>query len=249
LLLVSLTVAGCGSHITGNLPPVTGKVHAAGNPEQAIVGATVILTAANGQVLETTTDERGEFRFDHVPTPNYTLRVEPPGYVPGGPPPTDFQVQEIEVRDEEGFVSDLAIGLPAAEGGQPPPGTELEGLRIWPPEVTLDLAAQSPPFQFQLLLDGQPLTDVRPVWTVIGDVGRIDGQGRFTPTQVGRGKVVAWVDEQWVVALVHVRRSPPPGAGVRPSRAGRGGPGPAAPSELVTIHLAVRPPAHAPAGP
>lgn len=209
-LLMLLLVMGCGSDsITGNLPPVTGRLYSSTDPDQPVEGAEVTLITEGGEEYRAVTGPDGAFQFDQVPAEKYTLHIQPP---PGGP--LELEATELHIDDRN--VRELVIGLK-------PKALEalVESLAIQPREVTLELRPDAPPIQFHVTIKGHNVDRLHPTWLVRGSIGTIDPHGRFTPQRVGRGKVIARLGQFQVEAIVRVIPAlVTAGVAVRPTPAG-----------------------------
>lgn len=195
-LLALSAIAGCsGGNITGNLPPVTGRVYASDNPEQGVKGVEVRLVGPSGEVVATSlTDERGEFRFDLVgiPLPLESLHLEVAPF-PQGP---EMWMSDFVPLPEPG--SHLLLPLrPSVET------VSIPTFRLHPQRVVLQVG--DPPVQFRLVVEnGQLPLGIAPTWILEGNVGDLTPQGLFTPRRPGRGRVIAQMGPYQAEATVIV---------------------------------------------
>lgn len=201
-LVLCFLMAGCGG-ITGDLPPVTGQVSRT-DTNEVLPNATVVLITESGQRFITHTDAQGRFAFYNVPRGRFDLLVKPP---------TEFQSANLgtqEIRLEDGSSATfLAIGLPVETA--PPSPLQPQEVRLEPAEKIVYLEPEPQTVQFTALVVGPDGAEWQPQWMVRGHIGKIDSQGRFTPTRVGTGLVVANVNGVLGVAVVRVERRLPAG--------------------------------------
>lgn len=196
--LLPLCAVGCsilGSSLTGGSIPkgiLQGQVLSAEAPNAPIADAQVLLTVREtGQQLVTTTDAVGKFRFDDVPLGTIEVSVIPPV--------TLNQLGRTFQSSFSGAIEPFILIplLPAGQGAPPLP--VLSEFRLTPPRARLRVGDS---VQFQLAT--LPATDIPPVWTVSGDIGEIDVNGRFTARRPGTGTVTAHLDSFIASARVTV---------------------------------------------
>jgi hypothetical protein len=201
-LLGGSCLGGCGSGITGNLPPTTGRVYYGDDPDQSVSQAEVRLVGPEGEVIATTrTDDQGEFRFEGIPLhfPPGQLRIE----VQPVQRPRPDNPNEMET-----LISD-PIPIPQSGGrllvSMRPERTPVDvpSLRLEPAEVVMKVG--DAPLQFQVVVDAGVGLPVLPTWVLEGNVGELSPRGVFTPQHPGRGKVIVLLGLLRAEAIVRVR--------------------------------------------
>lgn len=142
---------------------------------QRIVGAAVALVLETGEVRETSSDARGDFRIDALPAGSHALTVGSPGFEPrttavdiGADVETDVSV----VLDVAGMTARLTVTAPNPDGYDAPRAAAATRLNV--PVIETPFSVQVVPLR---VIEDQNALGLEEVYAnVSGAYGRIPGQ-------------------------------------------------------------------------
>lgn len=172
---------GCGGDLTGGSVPIgpsglKGTVFQSSDTSSPVPGATVVLTTSQGQALETTSDQQGEFSFEEVPPGLATLVVVPPHA-------TSLLPTSLTVEVTAGTVASSAVALEPSD-----PSISVSGVTVLPSNAVVQEGGS---LHFEAKITGSGVTGLAPTWEVRGGIGRIAPDGTLVATQKGHGQVAA----------------------------------------------------------
>lgn len=204
LMLVALTLSGCGGGGEDGGPPVvatgslSGRVVPANAVSAGIAGAEVtIVTSAAGvgtaQTLTALTDSQGNYTLSGVP-------VGPQTVMAARTSDTTFRSQTIpNVPISAGATTRLNIALLRLDQAEP------TSVQLSPDSAVVDLNGQA---KFS---GAAGTSGITPTYLIVGDIGTVSPNGLFTGTRVGTGELRAYSGSATASADIEVTGPRAPG--------------------------------------